>query len=243
MSDKNINSFPPEVQDQLKYYVYRLIDPRNGETFYVGKGKGNRVFSHASGGIESDSLSEKLTRIREIRLSGFDVAHVIHRHGLSEESALEVEGALIDAYPGITNIVNGHRNNDFGAMHAFEVVKKYKAEVATFTHKALLISVNRSALESSVYESVRFAWRLSKDKASKADVILATNQGLIVGAFIAEEWLEASPENFPGRELVEGRIGFIGSEAPDSLKNLYVGKRIPEEFRKRGASNPVKYTW
>lgn len=41
--------FPPEVVEKLKSYVYRLIDPRNGETFYVGKGKGNRVFSHVEG--------------------------------------------------------------------------------------------------------------------------------------------------------------------------------------------------
>lgn len=34
--------FASEVAVQLKTYVYRLIDPRNGETFYVGKGTGNR---------------------------------------------------------------------------------------------------------------------------------------------------------------------------------------------------------
>ena len=40
--DQSINAFPPGVIEKLKTYVYRLIDPRNGETFYVGKGKGNR---------------------------------------------------------------------------------------------------------------------------------------------------------------------------------------------------------
>ncbi|MCH7911203.1 MAG: hypothetical protein IIB38_16510 [Candidatus Hydrogenedentes bacterium] len=38
--------FPPGVAEHLKWYVYRLIDPRNGQTFYVGKGKGDRVFAH-----------------------------------------------------------------------------------------------------------------------------------------------------------------------------------------------------
>jgi uncharacterized protein len=41
------DTFPAEVAAQLKWYVYRLIDPRNGETFYVGKGRADRVFQHA----------------------------------------------------------------------------------------------------------------------------------------------------------------------------------------------------
>lgn len=243
MSDPKIDSFPPEVIKKLHYYVYRLIDPRNGETFYIGKGKDNRVFAHARGDIESDLLSEKMTRIRSINLAGFDVAHVIHRHGLSEETAFEVEAALIDAYPGITNIMDGHGNSDFGAMHSSEIIKKYSAETVKFEHKVILISVNRSALENSLYEATRYAWRLSKQKAKQAEIILATVQGLIVGAFVAEKWLEATPENFPGKELIEGRYGFIGREAPISLQQLYIGKRIPDEFRKRGSSNPIKYTW
>ena len=35
--------FSPKEQESLGRYNYRLIDPRNGETFYVGQGKGNRV--------------------------------------------------------------------------------------------------------------------------------------------------------------------------------------------------------
>ena len=51
-----IDSFPPGVAEQLKWYVYRLIDPRNGETFYVGKGRGNRIFAHARGNY-ADTVS------------------------------------------------------------------------------------------------------------------------------------------------------------------------------------------
>lgn len=243
MSETKQEFFPPEVVEKLQYYVYRLIDPRNAETFYVGKGRGNRVFCHAQGEIEGDSLSEKMARIRAIKLAQLEVGHVIHRHGLSEDVAFEVEAALIDAYPGITNIMDGHGNNEFGAMHSSEIVKRYCAEIAQFEHKVLLISVNRSALDTSVYEAVRFAWKLSKSKAASAEIILATVQGLIVGAFIAEQWLEATSGNFPGRETAEGRYGFYGREAPLDLQKFYVGKRLPDEFRKRGASNPIKYTW
>ena len=42
MRQSESESFPADVARKLKTYVYRLIDPRNGETFYVGKGHGNR---------------------------------------------------------------------------------------------------------------------------------------------------------------------------------------------------------
>jgi len=235
--------FSSEVINKLQYYVYRLIDPRNGETFYIGKGKGNRVFEHAQGDIEEDSLSEKMSKIREIQLAGFEVAHVIHRHGMDETTAFEVEAALIDAYPGLTNIMDGHGNNDYGTMHANEIIKHYGAETAKFTHKALIISVNRTAVENSLYEATRYAWRLNKNKAELAEIIISVVQGLIVGAFVADKWAEATPENFPGRVGIQGRFGFIGKEAPNELSKLYIGKRIPDEYRKKGASNPIKYSW
>jgi len=91
------------VTEHLKWYIYRLIDPRNGDTFYVGKGQGNRVFEHARGQdvVERDELlSAKLERIRRIRAAGLEVGHVIHRYGLSTSAlAYEVEAAVIDAYP------------------------------------------------------------------------------------------------------------------------------------------------
>lgn len=30
---EELNKFSPEVCAELKYYVYRLVDPRNGQTF------------------------------------------------------------------------------------------------------------------------------------------------------------------------------------------------------------------
>lgn len=238
--------FPPDVASKLKTYVYRLIDPRNGETFYVGKGQGNRVFSHicAEQNLEGDENDNKLNRIRKIRNAGFEVSHVIHRHGLDEMTAFEVEAALIDAYPGLTNIIGGRGGNDYGVMHAKEIIRRYSAEPADFRHKALLISVNRTAEDrSSLYDATRYAWKISKSKAEQAEVILATVQGLILGAFIADKWLDATAANFPGCEDAPGRSGFVGREAPADIKALYVGKRVPDEYRKRGAANPIKYTW
>ncbi len=71
----------------------------------MGKGKGNRVFAHMRGEVaaadDDELLSNKLKQLREIRLAGLEVIHVIHRHGIADEkTAYEVEAALIDAYPG-----------------------------------------------------------------------------------------------------------------------------------------------
>jgi hypothetical protein len=154
-----------------------------------------------------------------------------------------VGAALIDAYPGLTNIAGGVRSVDYGAMHARQVVQRYSAEVAVFRHRALLISINRTATETSLLVATRFAWKISKARAQQAEVILAVVQGLIVGAFVADAWLDATPENFPGRPAVPGRLGFNGPEAPAAIKRLYVDKRVPDEFRKRGAANPIRYTW
>jgi uncharacterized protein len=238
-------SFPPDVVAKLKTYVYRLIDPRNGETFYVGKGQGNRVFAHIHDepSLDGDVLDNKLRRIREIRLAGFEVAHVIHRHGMDEPTAFQVEAALMDAYPGLDNIAGGTGSNEFGTMHAREIIQRYSAKPAVFRHKALLISVNRSAAETSLYEATRYAWKISRAKAMQANVILATQRGMIVGAFVADDWLPATAENFPGHPDVPGRLAFVGREAPTDIQELYVGKRVPDEYRKPGAANPIKYTW
>lgn len=242
-----MNSFPQEVIDKIEWYVYRLIDPRNGETFYVGKGKGNRVFAHIrqEASIKKDDLDPKLERIRDIDISGFKVAHIIHRHGLDENTAMEVEAALIDSYSGLTNIASGAGSSETGVMHAKEIIAQYAAEEAEIMHKALIITVNRSSLEKSLYNATRYAWKLSLKKAQKAELVLPAVKGLIVGAFVPEKWLPAKKENFPDVALDDrpGRIGFIGNEASLETLKYYKGKRVPDIYRKRGAANPVRYTW
>ena len=242
---KNELYFTQEVIEELKYYVYRLIDPRNGETFYVGKGKGNRVFNHikcAKDQEELDDVSDKIQTIRDITIAGLDVIHVIHRHGLEEKQAFEVEAALIDAYPGAANIMSGAGSNDFGPMNAKEIFEKYSAEVAEFKHKVLMITINKSITERGIYDATRYAWKISKSKAKKVEFVLAVKQGMIVEVFRPIEWLDATIENFPGTiENREGRVGFIGTLASDDVRSMYLRKRVPDEYRKRGSANPIKY--
>lgn len=128
-------------------------------------------------------------------------------------------------------------------MHAQEIVNKYQAEPAEFVHRVVIINVNRSIGDASVYEATRYAWKINIKKASRAEYVVAVRIGMIVNVFNADQWLPATSEYFPGREPIPGRFGFIGKEAPTSIRKLYVGKRLPEEYRKKGAANPIKYSY
>ncbi|MBY5977961.1 hypothetical protein KUV39_15020 [Phaeobacter italicus] len=245
-------SFSPSVCNDLGNYVYRLIDPRNGETFYVGKGRGNRVFAHVNAALTleatEDQTSAKIERIHDIRRSGLEVIHVIHRHGVPDEAIFEVEAALIDAYSGLSNIAGGHNSNDRGPMHATQIIDKYDLPEIDWEpeHKLVLINVNKfeSSGRDALYQQVRFSWRIDPRKAEKADYLLAVVRGVVVGAFEADTWHPATPEFFPEIEHPDAkRHAFIGRPASDEIWTLYCGergKRIAVDKMKH-IQNPIRY--
>ncbi|WP_205528310.1 LEM-3-like GIY-YIG domain-containing protein [Flavobacterium psychrotrophum] len=241
--------FPEEVIVQLKNYVYRLIDPRNNETFYVGRGVGNRIFQHAAGALKlveetnEDEISLKLSRILEIHKEGLEVIHMVHRHGLDQNSAVDVEAALIDIYTEATNINSGS-GLEFGLSSTDEIIIRYAAETAELNHEVVMITINKTANNLSIYDAVRFAWKIDVERANKAKYILAVDKGIIRGVYIAKEWKLARKQYFPNfTNHTNSRYGFHGDEADDDIKKMYIGKRIPDEFRKRGAAYPIKYNF
>ncbi|EAV41054.1 hypothetical protein SIAM614_30031 [Stappia aggregata IAM 12614] len=249
--------FTEEVCEKLGNYVYRLIDPRNGETFYVGKGRNNRVFDHAAGrpGMSSESnetLGAKLDRIRAIQNAGLDVIHVIHRHEIPNDAVFEVEAALIDAYPGLTNVQGGHASSDRGPMNHLELITKYDLPELPVDPEHSLILININKLENrsnrkAIYNLVRYCWRISRQRAEAAEYVLAVVRGVVVGAFRPERWMPATPENFPDIPYADGseahRVGFVGTEAPTEVWELYVGqngKRVVQSELKH-IQNPVRF--
>jgi hypothetical protein len=242
-------TFPFELHDQLKYYVYRLIDPRTGQTFYVGKGKGNRVFEHAKNAIDltdDDLLTDKSRTIQDIINSGLEVLHVIHRHGIEDEStAFEVEAALIEAYPGLTNLAGGHDNSERGCAHADELIRKYKMEAIKPQHNLLAISIGRSLEEGrSTYDAVRMFWRVSESRAKSVEYVLAHRSGIVLDVFIADEWVDSTDERLckyieEGHVFDPPRKAFVGRQAPSEILDLYRNTRLPAV--KKGAASPIRY--
>ena len=91
-----------------KFYTYFLVDPRNNEIFYVGKGTGNRIGAHARlvrrGQVDN---AAKCERIHQIHEAGLDVVENFHSHHDDESEAFAVERKLIATLPNLTNLSNG----------------------------------------------------------------------------------------------------------------------------------------
>ena len=241
-----MGSFPAHVQEKLKYYVYRLIDPRNGSTFYIGKGKGNRVFSHAALATNSPDFKKGeipcTDRIREIRSVNLEPTHIIHRHGMSEREAFEVEAALIDAFDGrLTNVAMGYGSQDRGPAHVQQLIEDYGVEVIEFKprDKIMVIKIKlETQCQFGTYQAVRASWKVKLSKAQQAKVILAAVNGICRGVYVECKWCES--KGHPGPSP---RYEFDGTVAPEDIADKYLGKRLPNKMTQKGAANPIFYTY
>ena len=179
-----------------------------------------------------------------------NVEHVIHRHGMSNSTAREVEAALIDAYPGLTNRQAGSDSKDKGTRHVKEIMLEYGSQEFVLKDKLILISVGQMGEKWGIYDAVRGLWSINVNRVKRENynLVLAHIRGLVRGAYVPLKWMNASPENFPkhdwsvDREKWGKKKCFVGCEAEPEVWNRYVLKRVPARYRgKRGSQNPIRY--
>jgi hypothetical protein len=236
-----LKEFPPSVIERLKYYVYLLIDPITNEIFYVGKGTGNRIFSHLTASLKSQDKSDKLNRIQAIQSENYQVKHFILRHGLTEKEALEVEAAVIDILGDeqLTNVVNGFDSEERGLMSVVDVISEYAAEGVDIQEPSLLIIVNklyRLGMDiDEIYSITRGNWVLGKRRFS-AKYAFAVYHGVVRGVFIIHDWEPVEARSKTQKTRVRWR--FIGAYA-DELSH-YVGGDVGHYITK-GSQNPIRY--
>ncbi len=184
--------------EKLRYYVYCLVDPRDSTIFYVGKGRGNRVFEHAKNAVEQDDSTLKLDTIREIIAQGYDVKYYILRHDLDEYIAYKIESIIIDllTYPAfntkalLTNIVAGHHQWNEGIKTTDEITQLYSCTPLELYpgHTLLMVNLNRTYNQKkaegvykrpNMYEATRKYWHVDKQHADRVDYILGVFQGIV----------------------------------------------------------------
>jgi hypothetical protein len=190
-----MNNFSEKAKEELKHYVYVLIDPRNDKIFYVGKGQGDRVFAHINCKVEDPQENEKLEIIKAIGKS--NVKHYIVRHGLeTDEEALIVESVLIDFFTfkdfksvaKIANIVAGHHSFNLGIKNVNDIEILYNCKpIKKFNHKVLAININKEfgkKGKEGIYTATRTSWVLNYNKASNVDFIFSEYKNIVREIFV-----------------------------------------------------------
>ena len=247
---EEIKAFSKEVCDELGCYVYRLVDPRNCQTFYVGKGKNNRVFAHAKCALkdysdvgynpdEDDDESLKYKTIREIKDAGLEVIYIIERYHLSDRDAFIIESVLIDAYSikrQLTNKIRGYESTDpINALTLEYNLHIPEYEDSKDNPRYMIIKVKGKWLNQidSRYETTRSAWKVDPNKANNYPYVLSVTDGIVKAVYRVYEWHYCNDNS--------GRAEFTGEEADSKTACLFLNKKIPLKYRKRGNANPTLY--
>ena len=231
-------AFIPGVTEQIGFYVYLLIDPRNDEIFYIGKGAGNRCFAHLTEAqtTQADAIGdyEKLARIRDIYTSGDRVRVELLRHSLSEPEALIVESAAIDllGLPDLTNRVVDHGAAALGRMPAAEVNARYGASPIEIDprHRVILIRINRTYYPGmspeALYEATRKWWKIGTwareiESDHAPDWAFAVYHRIVRAVYRIEGWERPGPQDIAADPNRVSRWGFIGTR-DTTMENIYL---------------------
>ena len=80
------------------YYIYKLVDPRNNQPFYIGKGTGSRAQTHLHN-CAAVKNQHKENKIAAIRAAGLEPQiEYIAENIIDEDLAYEIETQMIQKY-------------------------------------------------------------------------------------------------------------------------------------------------
>ncbi len=235
------NRLSQKTIETLNYYVYVLIDPSTEQVFYVGKGKGSRIYAHVEASEDVDTKEvAKIATIKAIRASNKEVKHVVVRHGLSESEAFAVEASLIDYIESVqkltlTNLVSGHHTATFGIRTIEDIEIDYEAKPAVIQHPLVLIRVNQAYKHGisaeELYRITRKHWKMS-ERVRQYQYACTVYLGIVREVYAVSRWYES-------KEVI-GRWEFEGTVAPDAIRDIYrhtsVAHLLPQ-----GSQNPFRY--
>ncbi|HGO5814687.1 TPA: hypothetical protein ACK3JR_000535 [Mannheimia haemolytica] len=225
-----MSDFSTAIIEKIGYYIYCLVDPRNQNIFYIGKGTGNRVFQHANGALnEKFSITDKISLINQIYQAGLKPLYYILRHNIQEEKqALEYKALAIDLLSlvkenqqPLTNIQGGTYSSEKGLMSLSELKQLYDPQELDTDLPVMLITINRGYKEikqaiksgqlideddiaQAIYQKTCGYWKLSK-RRENAKYAVAVYRGWTLAVYEITEWVVAPPER-PNRWGFNGKI-------------------------------------
>lgn len=259
MPNRNkLRNFPAGVTENLYSYVYLYFDPNSPlEPFYIGKGIGDRVFSHFNEADNCSLTGRKIEKIREIWGKNQDVRIYIARHGLNDNEAKQVEATLIDLFPSALNEVAGNASVDRGMKPIDNVVEFLQAPEATIELPAVVITINRrwpelslirndrfmgddSKYQEMLYWATRSYWKIRPNRHPKVGHAISYAAGLVRQIYTIERWRIADVDG-DNRPIESGTRLLFDGHISESHAHLIGCALTPEQRPKQGAQNPIRY--
>lgn len=185
-----------------RYYVYVYRYPRGvenaGQSFYIGRGTRDRVFSHLDL-VEPEDLVEhkKVDIINLLKSKGLCPDIYILSDNLSFVDAMKTESTAIDAVgiENLTNLIPGYSSQ----MHSIQENPRVLRD-AEFKHNMIGININKTFVElfnsghydkddvvhqRMLYECVSYAWPLDVKRLRRDNIkyYFAVYQGVILDVF------------------------------------------------------------
>lgn len=237
---------PPEVADQLGYYVYLYVNPFDDHVFYVGKGKGSRALNH----LEDTSESRKVEIIRSIRSLEEEPRIEILAHGLKSEREAElIETAAIDllGVKSLSNRVRGYGSRELGRFPLRQIIAMYRPDPADIKEPVILIRINNTYRHDlsadELYDATRGSWVVGERRES-AEYALAVFRSVVREVYKIHKWAPGGSTFYktdvhPGPHPSD-RWEFVGKVAPSGIREKYVDKSVAHYFSPK-SQNPIKY--
>jgi hypothetical protein len=248
-----MKKFSSEIINAIKYYVYIYSDPDTGEIFYVGKGKGNRCFSHIDN-VDDHTNKKFASKIKEIQSVGKVPKIEILVHGLDDETSKRVEASVIDliGLKKLTNKVGGYNSSKYGRMSLEQISSLYvqkQVDRKDINEKVLLISINKSFRYSmtpiELYDVTRGIWRIGEEARNNAEYAFAVYDGIVQEVYKIHTWFPAGETFTTKQDFMDGyndksRWEFVGKVAEDSVRKKYINSNV-SSVRVKHDSSPLVY--
>lgn len=94
---------------------------------------------------------------------------------------------------------------------------------------------------NSLYDATRHAWHVKYDNVIRYKYVLAVIKGYVKEVYRVDEWYQAEQWDSDFKN-VSNRYEFVGNVAPDDVRQKWIGKLIPEHYRKKGMASPVIFS-
>ena len=113
------------------------------------------------------------------------------------------------------------------------------------SHPVVAININKTYRyginAEDLYDCTRGIWRLSKERAEKAQYAFSVYQGVIKEVYKIDRWFPAGSTTYVRRRFkpinMLERYEFVGKLASDEIREKYVGREMPV----RQSQNPIRY--